>query len=241
MRQVLKRVLASLLPTSSYFAINARVAARDIRSNKRWEPELDLLPQFVHAGDTVIDIGANHGLYSFHLSKLVGPSGQVHAFEPMPPNAAMLQRTVGRCGNVTLYRMGVGECNGSARFVMPTVNHVPMTGWAYRAEKDAGLAFTCPIVSLDSVIQGGASFIKCDIEGGELLAFRGATRLIERYRPVVFCELVDRYLSQRFHCFFSDAISFFVSRKYQAHRIVGTELLEAGEDGNYLFTPEPVS
>ncbi len=241
MRQLLKRVIASVLPVPAYFYVNERVAARDILSGRRWEPELELLSQFVHAGDAVIDIGANHGLYSFHLSKLVGPNGVVHAFEPMPPNAAILRRTVSRCKNVVVHEMGVGECNGSARFIIPTLNRVPMTGWSYRTEDGAGMAFTSPIVSLDNMIEGRVSFIKCDIEGGELLAFRGATRLIERCRPVVFSELDENFLTPRFNCSFSDAIGFFVSRNYSAHRIVGTELLGVGGNGNYLFIPQRVS
>src|ERR1700759_2990543 len=35
-------------------------------------------------GATAIDIGANKGIYSFWLSRAVGPSGKVLAFEPQP-------------------------------------------------------------------------------------------------------------------------------------------------------------
>ena len=167
MRKYIKRVLARVLPASAYFYINQYVAARDIHSGNRWEPEMDLLPQFVHAGDTVIDLGANHGLYAYHLSKLVGPTGVVHAFEPIPPNAAILRRTVSRCKNVVVYEKGVGECEGSARFIIPTVNGVPMTMSAYLTEDGSGMAFMASIVSLDNTIEGKVSFIKCDIEGGE--------------------------------------------------------------------------
>jgi FkbM family methyltransferase len=243
MRQLLKRGLTFILPAPAYFYIYARVAARDIHSGRRWEPELELLSQFVHAGDTVIDIGANHGLYSFQLSKLVGPNGVVHAFEPLPPIAAVLRRTVSRCRNVVVHETGVGECNSSARFIIPTLNHIPNTGLSHQTEDEQGMAFKCPIVSLDETIEGKVSFIKCDIEGGELLAFRGAARLIERDRPVVFTELVESFLTRRSNCSFSDAIEFFVSRNYRAQRVVGTELLEVGEGrrGNFLFTPQPLS
>jgi FkbM family methyltransferase len=245
MRKYIKRVLARVLPASAYFYINQYVAARDIHSGNRWEPEMELLSQFVHAGDTVIDLGANHGLYSYRLSKLVGPTGVVHAFEPIPPNAAILRRTVKRCKNVVVYEKGVGECEGSARFIIPTVNGVPMTMSAYLTENGlgdgSGMAFTSPIVSLDETIEGKVSFIKCDIEGGELLAFRGAARLIDRYRPVVYSELVESYMAERFNSKFADAIEFFTSRNYSAHRIIGTERLDVGEDGNYLFVPQPVS
>jgi len=35
-------------------------------------------------GDTVIDIGANKGIYSYWMSKKVGEEGKVVAFEPQP-------------------------------------------------------------------------------------------------------------------------------------------------------------
>jgi hypothetical protein len=142
---------------------------------------------------------------------------------------------------VVVYEKGVGECEGSARFIIPTVNGVPMTMSAYLTEDGSGMAFTASIVSLDETIEGKVSFIKCDIEGGELQAFRGAARLIDRYRPVVYSELVESYMAERFNSKFADAIEFFTSRNYSAHRIIGTERLDVGGDGNYLFVPQPVS
>ena len=44
---MIKIALANVTPRSLYFAINARVAARDIASRRRWAPEIEFLPQFV--------------------------------------------------------------------------------------------------------------------------------------------------------------------------------------------------
>ena len=40
---------------------------------------------FLQPGDTVFDVGANVGLYTLLFSRLVGPQGQVYAFEPTDP------------------------------------------------------------------------------------------------------------------------------------------------------------
>ena len=122
-RAALKIALANLAPRSMYLAINARIAARDIASGRRWAPEIDLLGQFVRDGDTVIDVGGNLGLYTYHLSRLVGASGRVHTFEPLPPNLAILRYTVKtHClGNVTVHSEACGEKSERATFCVPQI------------------------------------------------------------------------------------------------------------------------
>jgi len=39
---------------------------------------------YLKSGMTVVDVGANVGYYSFLAASLVGPTGQVFAFEPSP-------------------------------------------------------------------------------------------------------------------------------------------------------------
>jgi hypothetical protein len=91
-------------------------------------------------------------------------------------------------------------------------------------------------VALDQVFPSEpVRLIKCDVEGGEMMVFQGATRIIERSHPVVFCELVDGFLA-RYGSSLATAIRFFTDRGYEAHRAEGTSLHPPGVDGNYLFT-----
>ena len=57
----------------------------------------------VSADDTVIDIGANLGYYSYVFSRPVGPSGRVCAVEPVRPILDVLRHNLRRCGNVDLF------------------------------------------------------------------------------------------------------------------------------------------
>ena len=50
------------------------------------EPEFYLLKKFIKKNDSVVDIGANIGRYSFELSKIVGHKGIVYSFEPILRN-----------------------------------------------------------------------------------------------------------------------------------------------------------
>ena len=49
----------------------------------RWQGNaaVRVVDMLVHPGDTVVDAGANWGLYTWRLSLLVGPTGCVHAFD----------------------------------------------------------------------------------------------------------------------------------------------------------------
>jgi FkbM family methyltransferase len=184
-RGAFKVALANLVPTSVYLAINTRVAARNIVSKRRWAPEIDLLPRFVRAGDTVIDVGGNHGLYTYHLSRLVGPSGRVHTFEPMPPNLDVLRYTVHthRLNNVTVHPSACGESQERTTFCIPLNRGILDLGSARRGGK--GLAFECDVVRLDDVIAEKVSFLKIDVEGAELFVLRGAERILRQFCPAV--------------------------------------------------------
>jgi hypothetical protein len=140
--RITKILLANLVPRSVYLFVNARVAARNIASGRRWAPEIAVLPHFVRSGDTVLDVGGNHGLYTYHLSRLVGPSGRVHTFEPVPPNLGILQYTVSSLGlkNVTVHPEGCGDEPGSATFCVLLDHGIPELAWPRRQEAE-GLKF----------------------------------------------------------------------------------------------------
>src|SRR5687767_10694214 len=65
--------------------------------------------EIVGSGDVVFDLGAHAGYYSLLASALVGPSGQVIAFEPLPTNIDFLKRhlLINKIGNVELIEAAV--------------------------------------------------------------------------------------------------------------------------------------
>lgn len=187
-----KIALAKILPLQTYLAINARAAAMEIASKRRWEVDIEYLPMFVHSGDTVIDVGGNHGLYTFHLSHIVGPTGRVHTFEPMPPNVDILSYTIKRhrLSNVVLHAQACGREAQTASFGVPMKQGVPML-WIAKQGSD-GLKFSCEIVKLDEVISEKVSFLKIDVEGAELFVLQGAERILRESRPVILFEVLDQ-------------------------------------------------
>jgi FkbM family methyltransferase len=233
-RRLAKRALRPLLNDSVYRFLQAGAMAWDIARGNWTEAELPLVPHLVHAGDTVIDIGANYGLYAYHLSRAVGATGHVHAFEPIPFTSSTFQLVARalRFRNVTLYKEGAGDRNGEVTFQLPVqASGAPAAGQAHlggRANDAPGMQrfhdfpgtrdVTCKLVRLDDRLAGvrEVSFIKADIEGSELYAFRGAQQLIERDCPTVLCE-INTWFLQGFGIPLEDLLGFFGQRGYQLH------------------------
>jgi FkbM family methyltransferase len=143
-------------------------------------------------GSTVLDIGANRGIYSYLLSKKVGHHGKVHAFEPQPELVAEIHRVKKWFGldNIVIHQVALSSATG----VAPLNRIRPGDGGA-SLEPDNPLSDPLMVntVSLDDVLlrEGAATvdFIKCDVEGHELRVFEGAVGTIEKCRPLIQVEV----------------------------------------------------
>lgn len=69
------------------------------------------LSHYIRRDMTIVDVGANVGLYTVLLSRLVGPGGRVVAFEPEPELFAQLKRNcaLNDCGNVEAHNLALGR------------------------------------------------------------------------------------------------------------------------------------
>ena len=55
-------------------------------------PVQEMIESLVKPSDVCYDIGANLGFFSILLGRLVGNTGMVYAFEPVPENAVMIEK-----------------------------------------------------------------------------------------------------------------------------------------------------
>ena len=242
-REVLKSCLAVTLPRMTYSYINAIVAARDIVSEKRYEPEIQLLQSFIAAGDCVLDIGGNHGLYAYHLSRLVGPTGIVHSFEPIPFNYEILAHVSQRLRltNVITHDYACGDRCDEVYFTLPEKNGVPLSGWAHLSAVEETRTHRCRMATIDSLtFDRRISFIKCDVEGAEMFVFKGAEKSIATDRPVILCEIEHGHTA-RYGLTAAKVVSHIASLGYSVHALyLGAlkriDLLDLN-GGNYFFLP----
>ncbi|MXM63467.1 FkbM family methyltransferase [Streptomyces sp. HUCO-GS316] len=155
--------------------------------------EMTFMKRYLRPGDGFIDGGANEGMFSLLAAQLVGPSGEVHAFEAVPTYVKRLQHNL-RANSldwVTVHDMAIGAEQGSVRFF------INGTGSRLRTDADPPQdGVQVGLGRLDELLPERAYAMgKLDVEGTEHLALSGASRLIARGEPAVWMlELVDKFL-----------------------------------------------
>jgi len=134
-------------------------------------------------GDTVFDVGAYCGVSAYHLSKQVGPTGKVYAFEPDRGNYSLLQRNVERhkLSNVVPLRCAVAGSTGSAKFCSEGALGSCLSRHISRAT--VGHVEEVPTITLQDACQryGTPAFVKMDIEGSEVEVLSSAREFLKQH------------------------------------------------------------
>jgi FkbM family methyltransferase len=152
------------------------------------EGEADLFRQVLRPGDLAVDVGANIGVHTIIMAKLVGERGAVLAFEPQRLAYQML------CGNLALnqllnvwcHNVAVGEAAG--KVMVPTLDPRKPNNFGGLALGAFPQGESVPVIRLDDTPTPACRLLKVDVEGMELQVLRGATKLIERSRPLLYVE-----------------------------------------------------
>jgi FkbM family methyltransferase len=165
-----------------------------------FEPnELHFLGQILKPGMTMLDIGANEGLYTLFGARRVGPTGRVVAFEPSSRERRSLQHNVtrNRLGNVTIVPSAVGSLEGTAALQIASgvhSGHNTLGSLVYDDAPAVGIEHV-PVERLDVVMDRLAiakiDVIKIDVEGAEMHVLEGARRTLSSHRPVLMVEAND--------------------------------------------------
>jgi FkbM family methyltransferase len=154
-----------------------------------YENELELL--FQHSADvdyTLLDCGANYGYWSVLVSSAPYGSHKAIAIEPSSQNFAKLKNNAEINGNrFEAMKCAIGAARGTAR----------LSGTKHEAFSIAGGAGDggeeVPVIALDNLLDdgkvsaGGKFLIKLDVEGVEIEAIKGGTRLLQG-DSVILCE-----------------------------------------------------
>ena len=139
------------------------------------------------------DIGANIGQHALFMSN---HADRVHAFEPFDVVRNRLTHHIELNGisNITVHGVGLGEATAELDFYAPTGSNRGI-GSFLPASADKG---NVQIGKLQ-VVQGDEYFaaqnitdlklMKIDVEGLEKAVLRGLEQTLEKFRPIVVCEL----------------------------------------------------
>jgi FkbM family methyltransferase len=171
---------------------------RSLRTYGEWtEAEIALLSKVLQPGDCVLDVGANVGSHTVPFSRAVGLEGRVIAFEPQLEIFGLLEANVALNGlaNVDLHHAACGASAGTLD--LPLIDYgreANFGGVSVRDLEAAGRTAAAPVrqvplVRLDDALSlERLRLAKIDVEGMEIEVLRGAERIIDRLRPLLYVE-----------------------------------------------------
>ena len=157
-------------------------------------PKQALFVKTIQPGSVVFDIGAHVGYYTLLAAELVGQSGQVYAFEPLPRNLGYLRKHIqfNHYQNVRVLPVAVGAESGTGFFAEgsdSSTGHLNGT---------AGLSV--PVIALDDLVAKREilcpDYMKVDVEGAELQVLLGALSILQTRQPTIFLATHSRDLHQ---------------------------------------------
>lgn len=164
-------------------------------AHKSEKPSIAFLQSLNLQGQTLIDVGANWGVYSWIMSECAGRDGQVFSFEPQPELNAHLRamKQSFALDNVTITGEGLSSAPATLELQRPKVG----SGEA-GVNLPAGTfenVIEVPVTTLDlflsDVAHNAVGFIKADVQGHEFDVFKGAEQTIAQHQPVLLFELYD--------------------------------------------------
>jgi FkbM family methyltransferase len=201
------------------------------RSQGNWDKRVFL--SFVQRGDIVLDVGANFGAHTILLSHLAGKKGRIVAFEPVPESFDALQENVhhrSRFSNISIFQLAVGNPASPNDAVLIRVpgddfgqaSLAIQTAGSWAQELDIR-EYSVSITSLDAdrTVQQlpRVDFVKIDVEGGELNVLKGAARMLSKHRPLLYCEVYDKWAAS-FGYTPVDLVTFVRSLGYTDARVI---------------------
>jgi FkbM family methyltransferase len=160
------------------------------------EPHLQrAIRNYVAAGDTVYDIGANLGYVSLSLAKRVRAGGHVIAFEPVPRNIELFRQNIAinRMSNVRLLEVAASDKAGEA--VMRIAENLSTASLVWHRNNPSATEIGITTVCIDELVEAGEfgspKFVKIDVEGAEGAVLEGMRRTVAAAKPVLFIECSD--------------------------------------------------
>ena len=162
---------------------------------------LHMARELVHPGAVVWDVGANVGLFAFSAAARAGPSGMVVAIEPDVWLAHLMDRSSREINRGKILAAPVRVLCASISAEL-RVSELEIAERARAANHLAGISGSTQTggfrhrqptlsVPLDSLLDffPAPTVLKIDVEAHEVQVLRGAVRLIDSARPVIWCEV----------------------------------------------------
>jgi FkbM family methyltransferase len=190
-------------------------------------PLVETMKRFLRPGDVFFDVGANIGYLSAIAAGLVGPTGQIHCFEPVPDYFDRVQKLAALNPEYAFHVnfCAAGEEPGKCKIYVTREPGQSTMVAAYKSDPEIISTLDVPVIRLDAYAQQHGiehvALIKIDAEGFELPILRGLQGFFQRtkQRPAILCEIAPRaypLMGRKV----SELASYMAEYGYRAHDLI---------------------
>lgn len=175
-----------LFVIASDLSLTPEIVTRGIYDPPFWR----FLHRHLRPGDQVVDVGANIGLFTLAMARLVGPTGRVTAYEADSEVWAVLEDNV-RSNWVADWVTTVNKAAAERAGEMTLRRHPRYRGSSAAGVSDVSthaidsgyddVVVGCERVDERLADSGPLRLVKVDVEGGEAAVIAGMSSLLDRH------------------------------------------------------------
>jgi FkbM family methyltransferase len=212
-----------------YSKSDKRIAPIEILNFGSYEKtEFEMVLRLIEAKFNIFDIGANIGWYAINIAKTI-KSVNIFAFEPIPGTFESLKMNlnINNMANIQIFNFGFSNKTGELTFYINPENSVNASG-ANLSDYDSVVKINCKVRRMDDFVKETdlpVDFIKCDVEGAELMVFQGGIETIERYKPIIYTEMLRKW-SGKFNYHPNEIINLLHNQGYRCFIAENAKLVE---------------
>jgi FkbM family methyltransferase len=177
-------------------------------------------------GQVAFDIGSNVGMHAMIMANRVGPTGQVHVFEPDPHPLGRLKANMNLNGlaNVAVNQAAISSRTETRQLYLhdDTIGNFANASLQAANVGRSTTTIDMKVWSLDDYIAANPvprlDVIKLLAQGEEWNALQGGIETIKRYRPKIFFLWEPSYWARQSLCLM-DAVRFFKELGYATYQV----------------------
>lgn len=185
-----------------------------------------LLNRMLRPGQVAFDIGSNIGMHAMIMANRVGPTGQVHVFEPDPHPMGRLKANMNLNGlaNVVLNQAAISSRTETRQLFLhdDTIGNFANASLQAANVGRSTTTIDMKVWSLDDYVAANPiprlDVIKLLAQGEEWNALQGGIETIKRYRPKIFFLWEPSYWARQSLCLM-DAVRFFKDLGYATYQV----------------------
>jgi len=231
------RIVKYETPTGDYYlpadAVQDIVANTIIRGEVFEKEVVELASNYIARDTVVLDVGSNFGQMAILFAKMVGENGKVFAFDADDFVFKILEKNIelNKLSRVIKPFFGAVHDNDDETLLFPEQDFVRFGSYgSYGIDYNATKGRKVKTLTIDSLgIQEHVSFMKIDIQGGDLLALKGAMKTIEKNKMPILFEY-EYQLEEEFNMKFQDYVDFVTKIDYKFEKVINGH--------NFLIIPK---